>query len=259
MSLWIGEIALPVIQDDFGIKVAANPHLPLQNAGEGAWHQSPLCTLEAWGPLLEDGPGLQTRASEEGAPEEAARSPRCTAPVRLAGAEPPGVWRVWAVGLVVSLGGVAVWVWAGPASSHCVWGRDEAISEGRRKLILESSEGRRRTASQVLEAPLTLHGPRMKESKEARWVGWGRAETPYSPLVPLRHSEERRQRRGYYRKSLPKKQPRLRNGRCFLPSRVPSVNVAGIQPHFLISQGLYCDGVNGSYFCGSYWKLIIFS
>lgn len=49
-SWWIGEIALPVIQYDFGVKVTGNPHLPLQDVGEGAWRHSPLCALEARGP-----------------------------------------------------------------------------------------------------------------------------------------------------------------------------------------------------------------
>ena len=96
--------------------------------------------------------------------------------------------------------------------------------------------------------------PRKKGSEAGGW-----AETSYSLHVPLRHPEERLQRRASDGKSLSKKQARLRTRKCFLLSSLPSAKVVGIQPGFLISQGLQCflfDDVNGTYICGSYQKSI---
>lgn len=43
----MGEIVLPVLQDDVGIKGTGNPYLPLLKVCEGAWLHPSFCVLEA--------------------------------------------------------------------------------------------------------------------------------------------------------------------------------------------------------------------
>ena len=128
--------------------------------------------------------------------ESSRMSPRNLGPSWLS------LWRVCAIGFVVSFGGL----WPGYGWGSWVWGSDEGVNEGKQKLTLETTEGQLRTPSQLLESIAhVLNRPRMKDSEGGRWVGWERAGTSNYHLVTLKF-EERQQRRGYDNRPPSKKQ-----------------------------------------------------
>lgn len=104
----------------------------------------------------------------------------------------------------------AGWLWLGyGCGSHlffCVWGSEEGVSEGKQKLILESKKRWLRTQSQWLESTAyVLDRSRMRESKGARWVEWGRAGISYScrPEVWREAAEKRLQQEITFKEATP--------------------------------------------------------
>lgn len=115
MCLWIGDIVLAVLQDNYSINMTDNPYLPFQNGSEGTWHQSFTLHIRSMRPWLVVEPGLQPRASEEWADtEEAEWSPGCRTPEWWAqGAWARLAWSIWRVCAMLYHSGL----WSG-----CGWG-----------------------------------------------------------------------------------------------------------------------------------------